>query len=104
MLVFACVLRQAVAENLIRNPGFEQVKDSRTLHWATEGFNWYAQPKELGLSRVEIDEAVLQGPGHRSLKLVGAKNRGMARQVLRYKPNWGTRFQLSGWMKFQGFT
>ena len=103
MLVFACVLRQAVAENLIRNPGFEQVKDSRTLHWATEGFNWYAQPKELGLSRVEIDEAVLQGPGHRSLKLVGAKNRGMARQVLRYKPNWGTRFQLSGWMKFQGF-
>lgn len=94
-------LLPAAAENLLANPSFEEVEDGLAAGWRCGGFDWYEEPEGAGLSRVEIDETVVQGPGQRSLKLIGEGNRGIVRQTLRYRPGWGRTLRVSGWIKLQ---
>lgn len=97
-LVCATCLRAA---NLLQNPGFEEVEGGKPIGWATSGHPWYEEPKGSGLAVAALDDAVLQGAGHRSLRLAGTGNRGIVRQALRRDPAWGQRLRLAGWMRLQ---
>ena len=88
------------AADLLKNPSFEEAKDSRPVAWTT-GHKWFAKPKGSGLAKVELDTTLCQGPGRACLRITGNKNRGIAQQVLVAKPEWGKRLRLSGWMRLQ---
>ena len=99
LLLFASAYSlPAVADNLLANPGFEELADGRPAGWSV-GHTWYEEPEGSGLSAVEADSAVFQGAGQRSLRITGRQNRGLARQDLAYLPEWGGRMRLSGWMR-----
>ena len=86
-------------ENLLTNASFEQVTpDGQPTAWRTK-HGWYAQPKEKGLAKVVVDEAVFHGMGHRSIKIVGAGNRALIQQQLTIPFKPGERYRISGWIK-----
>lgn len=89
------------AQNLIRNPGFEDAGPAGTIAAWSVNPSWYIDPKEKGLAAVSADPEVFQGMGRRSLKMDGQGKRGLAQQSLagRFAP--GQRLRLSGWMKFE---
>ena len=97
-LTFALAPRCSAAQNLIRNPGFEQMVNGQPEHWST-GHRWYEKPKGSGLAAVTPDHEVFQGPGRSSLKMEGRANRGIAQQQVRLDPPWGTQYRLAGWMR-----
>ena len=96
----AVALRAVAAENLLRNPSFEEIAEGRPAHWTT-GHRWYEKPKGSGLAAVGPDREFFQGPGQNSLRMVGRGNRGIAQQQVRLDPAWGTRFRLTGWMRLR---
>ena len=100
LLLLVFLTCSAGAQNLLQNPSFEDLDDGKIAHWPTR-HSWYEDPRGSGLSEVVPDDSVFQGAGHRSLKIVGTGNRGLARQVLTYDPAWGARMKLAGWIRLQ---
>jgi len=94
------IVSTGMAQSVLKNGAFEDTTDGKPAGWTT-GHPWYAKPKGSGLAKVELDTSVFQGPGHHSLRITGAGNRGIAQQPLQLRPEWGTRFRLSGWMRLQ---
>lgn len=90
----------AFAENLLRNPSFEETDDGGIADWGSSGMGWYEEPRGAGLSPVSADNVIFQGAGQRSARIDGNGKRGVLRQLLTYDPDWGGNFLLSGWMKF----
>jgi hypothetical protein len=85
--------------NLLKNPGFEELKDGAPTDWNVSGMDWYAEPKSAGLSAAAADESVFQGAGRRSVRFDGGGRRGLIRQTLKYDPAWGEKLRLSGWLR-----
>ena len=98
-LLLALLASPAGAENLLKNPSFEEAREGRIAAWAGTGHTWYEEPKGSGLAEAAPDNAVVQGAGQRSLKVAGRGNRGMVQQVLPYRAAWGRKMRLSGWIR-----
>ena len=82
LLVVGAAGLVSAAENLLRNPGFEEVAPTEggagPKQWVLKA-PWMEKPEGAGLSRVEADrETVYVGTG--SLRLNGTGNRGAAYQ------------------------
>lgn len=88
------------AQTVLQNGSFEEIKDGKPTGWTT-GHAWYEEPKGSGLAKVELDTVVFQGPGRQALRIAGTANRGIVQQQVNWRPEWGTRFRLSGWMRLQ---
>ena len=85
-----------LVENLLKNPGFEE---------GLEG--WMVPPPDWGSGKnvrdPVIDESVVQGPGHVSLKMIGEEGkRGCILQSVVCNPKI-KRYKISGWMKTKDF-
>lgn len=84
--------------NLLSNPRFEGRQDLGPAGWATV-HSWYEGPKGSGLASIEVDSGIFRAAGWRSLRIIGSNNRGISRQVLAYRRDWGGRMRLSGWIR-----
>lgn len=92
LLLFFAFCGVASAENLLQNGDFEDgLKHWRTPEWFRE-----ALP-------AEVDNTVHHALGNSSLKFRGnGSRRGYTLQQLKIQPG-KNRYQLSGWMKSEGF-
>jgi hypothetical protein len=86
--------------NLLSNPRFEGRQDLGPAGWATV-HSWYEGPKGSGLASIEVDSGIFRAAGWRSLRIIGSNNRGISRQVLAYRRDWGGRMRLSGWIRLR---
>ena len=82
----------AKADNLLKNPSFEEGLE-----------NWNIPSWIENTIKVEIDRSIFQGPGNASLKMVGEEGkRGILMQSVVRNPDV-KRYRISGWMKTKDF-
>lgn len=74
----------------LENGGFERDLEGWNLR-----HDWYAQPKDAGLSEMAIAEGEGRGGGN-ALKFIGQGKRGLAMQVIPANPG---RYRVTGWLK-----
>ena len=91
----------ALAENLVKNPGFEVDKNGDGLpdSWYCKGTGWYEKPKGEGCSKVTLD-SIVKHSGDKSVCLHGDYDRGLIIQKIEVSP--GTTYKVSGWIKIEG--
>lgn len=94
---------QSEAEsNLLKNPGFEQVKNLAPKNWSILD-PWYEKPKGSGLSKVDVDNAYTHS-GKCALRIIGNNNRGGAVQGITIEDMdimdiKGARYKFEGWIR-----
>ncbi|MFZ2653782.1 MAG: hypothetical protein WAX69_02595 [Victivallales bacterium] len=92
--ILVTVAVEAEEANLLRNPSFEE----GLKEWTVPPPEWIIGK---GVRTPAIDDAIIQGAGHSSLKMIGEEGKGG--RVFQNIPPVAGRYRLSGWMKIRDF-